>query len=164
MEWNDQKWITYVESEKVETYVLKDKENLVIEAYPGTGKTLSYLISAAKYILESKKSGNLNPRVIVSTNSISLQNQIINKDWPIVCSLLEKMGISHEEINIKILKGRSNYLCRSKSDEFIPRNINELRVFAKSALWLSNENSGDRSHVNFKGLEKFRVYHFSSVG
>lgn len=142
---------------------IKDKENLVIEAYPGTGKTLSYLISAAKYILESKKAGNLNPRVIVSTNSISLQNQIINKDWPIVCSLLEKMGISHEEINIKILKGRSNYLCRSKSDEFIPRNINELRVFAKSALWLSNENSGDRSHVNFKGLENF-FYRISAEG
>ncbi len=142
---------------------IKDQENLVIEAYPGTGKTLSYLISSAKYILESKKSGNLNPRVIISTNSISLQNQIINKDWPIVCSLLEKIGISEDEINIKILKGRSNYLCKSKAEEFIPRNINELRVFAKSALWLSHENSGDRSHVNFKGLEK-SFYRISAEG
>ena len=154
---NQVKMSNYVDSS------ISSKENLLIEAYPGTGKTLSYLIPAAKYILDSKRSGKKDSRIIISTNSISLQNQIIKKDWPIVCSVLEKVGLKPEEIDIRVLKGRSNYLCRSKWQEFIPRNINELRVGAKSAIWLSEENSGDRSEINFKGLEKY-FYRISAQG
>ena len=59
------------------------------------------------------------------------------------------------KLDLRVLLGRSNYLCRSKWQEFIPRIINEFRVGAISAIWLSEENSGDRSEINFKGLEKY---------
>ena len=88
---------------------ISKKENLLIEAYPGTGKTLSYLIPAAKYILDNKRSGKKDSRIIISTNSISLQNQIIKKDWPIVCSVLEKVGLKFYKFDIYDKCGDEQY-------------------------------------------------------
>jgi ATP-dependent DNA helicase DinG len=71
----------------------------VIEAGTGTGKSLAYLIPAIKWSLLNKE------RVIVSTNTINLQEQLLHKDLPL---LKEKAGL---DFRSELMKGRQNYLC-----------------------------------------------------
>ncbi|MGH7884523.1 MAG: helicase C-terminal domain-containing protein [Thermodesulfobacteriota bacterium] len=71
----------------------------IIEAGTGTGKTFSYLIPAVLWALENQE------RVVISTNTINLQEQLINKDLPLVKNALEK------EFKYSLVKGMRNYLC-----------------------------------------------------
>lgn len=74
----------------------------VIEAGTGTGKSLAYLLPAVFWALRNRE------RVVVSTNTINLQEQLIKKDIPF---LREKGGLSFRAV---LVKGRSNYLCLRK--------------------------------------------------
>ncbi|NMC75463.1 MAG: helicase, partial [Geobacteraceae bacterium] len=74
----------------------------VIEAGTGTGKSLAYLLPAAIWAIRNRE------RVVVSTNTINLQEQLIKKDIPF---LREKGGLSFRAV---LVKGRSNYLCLRK--------------------------------------------------
>ncbi len=78
---------------------------VVIEAGTGVGKSLGYLIPAALWSLANEK------RVVVSTNTINLQEQLLQKDLPLLTD--------HLDIPVKaaLVKGRGNYLCRRKIDE-----------------------------------------------
>jgi ATP-dependent DNA helicase DinG len=76
---------------------IANKRHLIVEAGTGTGKTLAYLVPA---ILSGK-------RVIISTGTKNLQEQLFYKDIPF---LREHLG----EIRVCYMKGRSNYLCRQK--------------------------------------------------
>src|SRR2546421_10639845 len=71
----------------------------LVEAGTGVGKTLAYLIPAARAVAEGKK-------VVLSTHTINLQTQLLQKDIPLVSRLLP-------DINLKpvLMKGRGNYLC-----------------------------------------------------
>lgn len=74
----------------------------VIEAGTGTGKSLAYLLPAALWAVRNRE------RIVVSTNTINLQEQLIRKDIPF---LREKGGLSFRAV---LVKGRSNYLCLRK--------------------------------------------------
>ena len=74
----------------------------VIEAGTGIGKTLAYLVPA---FLWAEKN---NERVIISTNTLNLQSQLLNKDIPLVKSIL------NSKLNALVVKGRRNYLCKLK--------------------------------------------------
>ena len=76
----------------------------VIEAGTGTGKSLAYLIPAIKWSIQNKE------RVIVSTNTINLQEQLLHKDLPL---LKEKAGL---EFRSELMKGRQNYLCLRRAE------------------------------------------------
>ena len=81
---------------------MNENKKLIVEAGTGTGKTIAYLLPTLLYAIEN------NLKVIVSTNTINLQEQLVNKDIP----LLKK--IINEDFNYQIVKGRGNYLCKRK--------------------------------------------------
>lgn len=80
----------------------------VFEAGTGIGKSFAYLIPSIKWAHLNRE------RIIVSTATINLQNQLINKDIPLALKIL---GITSEDVKVALLKGRSNFLCLRKLEE-----------------------------------------------
>jgi ATP-dependent DNA helicase DinG len=113
------------------------QQHVVIEAGTGTGKTLAYLIPAIR-------SGR---RVVVSTATKSLQEQLFQKDVP----FLQK----HFAPNLKaaLMKGRSNFLCRQKVHQMegqpVLKGIDELDWFSQIRDWEKLTETGDRSELTF---------------
>lgn len=117
-------------------------DHLMVEAGTGTGKSLAYLVPAAAW---SAQNGE---RVVISTNTIALQDQLINKDIPDLVTALDL------DIHAAVLKGRGNYLCPRRLTLMRRRkleNVDELRVLGKVLVWLQNSTSGDRSELNLNG-------------
>jgi ATP-dependent DNA helicase DinG len=81
---------------------LEGTRHLVVEAGTGVGKSLAYLLPAVLFALENKR------KAIVSTHTINLQEQLLNKDIPIV------RGILNRDFEAALLKGRQNYLCPNR--------------------------------------------------
>ena len=116
--------------------------HLMVEAGTGVGKSFAYLVPAALFSLQN------NTRVVVSTNTINLQDQLIQRDLP---NLSQALNL---DFRFSVLKGRSNYLCPRKVENMrssYPRNADELRVLAKILVWQLNNSSGDRSELNLTG-------------
>jgi ATP-dependent DNA helicase DinG len=121
---------------------LSKGRHLMVEAGTGVGKSVAYLIPAVMWAIQN------NTRVIISTNTINLQDQLINKDIPDVRSAL---GI---DFQAAVLKGRANYLCPRRLDNLRrrgPDNSDEMRVLAKILVWLQSSSSGDRAEINLNG-------------
>jgi ATP-dependent DNA helicase DinG len=101
--------------------------HLLVEAGTGTGKSIAYLLPAAQWALQN------NERVVISTNTRNLQDQLVRKDIP---DLQATLGM---EFRVAVLKGRSNYLCPRRMENMRrhgPRSAEELRVLAKVLVWL----------------------------
>lgn len=81
--------------------------HLLVEAGTGVGKSLAYLFPAAYWCMATKK------RVIVSTHTVNLQQQLVNKDIPLVARAVENL-IGKGTLNFALFKGRSHYLCLRK--------------------------------------------------
>jgi ATP-dependent DNA helicase DinG len=81
---------------------LSEQRHLVVEAGTGVGKSLAYLIPAVSYALDE------NRKAIISTHTINLQEQLLQKDIPIVQKLLDR------PFKAVLLKGRQNYLCPTR--------------------------------------------------
>jgi ATP-dependent DNA helicase DinG len=113
------------------------QQHVVIEAGTGTGKTLAYLIPAIR-------SGR---RVVISTATKSLQEQLFQKDVP----FLQK----HFAPNLKValMKGRSNFLCRQKVHQMagqpVLKGIDEVDWFSQICDWEKLSETGDRSELTF---------------
>ena len=119
---------------------------LIVEGGTGIGKSIAYLLPAVLYAAANGQ------RVVVSTNTINLQEQLINKDIPAVREILEDAGILEPgAFRAAQLKGRSNYVCLHRwnnlgtSDSI---NADEARVVGKTAVWLDETTTGDRTHLN----------------
>src|SRR5215469_807552 len=112
-------------------------KQVVIEAGTGTGKTLAYLIPAIR-------SGR---RVVISTATKSLQEQLFQKDVP----FLQKNFAP--TLKAALMKGRSNFLCREKVHQMggqpVLRGIDEVDWFAQIKDWEKLTETGDRSELNF---------------
>src|SRR5436309_7125150 len=80
----------------------RDKHHLLVEAGTGVGKSFAYLLPAIDYAVRNKK------RVVISTHTISLQEQLIDKDIPLIQSVYP------DEFTAVLVKGRSNYLCQRR--------------------------------------------------
>jgi len=121
-------------------------ERLIVEAGTGVGKSLAYLLPAALYALANNK------RVVVSTNTINLQEQLLTKDVPILVRALGELpDVRAEDFRFTQLKGRANYLCMKRwhhmrSNESISED--EARMLAKTLVWLESTSTGDRSEIN----------------
>jgi ATP-dependent DNA helicase DinG len=108
---------------------------LLAEAGTGTGKTLAYLLPAAE----------LGRRVVISTGTKNLQEQLVSKDIPILAQALGR------ELNVAVMKGRANYLCLlrlasfSKAGSF--RRLEELPLFRAVEAWAPLTPTGDRAEV-----------------
>src|SRR6266550_114269 len=76
--------------------------HLLVEAGTGVGKSFAYLLPAIEFAVKHKK------RVVISTHTISLQEQLIDKDIPLIRSVYP------DEFTAVLVKGRSNYLCQRR--------------------------------------------------
>ena len=124
------------------TQALCGNQHLLVEAGTGTGKSFAYLAPAALWALQN------NSRVVISTNTIALQDQLIQKDIPDLCKAL---GLN---LRTTVLKGKGNYLCPRRLELMRsrgPENPDEMRVLAKVLVWLQESVSGDRSEINLNG-------------
>ncbi len=136
------------------TNALSFGNHLMVEAGTGVGKSFAYLVPAALFAKQN------NTRVIVSTNTINLQDQLVQRDLP---NLSEALNL---DFRFSILKGRSNYLCPRRLENlrhFGPRNADEMRVLAKVMVWQLNNQSGDRSELNLTGPTEREVWNRMSA-
>ncbi|EGQ8518845.1 DEAD/DEAH box helicase [Vibrio parahaemolyticus] len=112
---------------------IKEQSQLVVEAGTGTGKTFAYLVPA---LLSGKK-------VIISTGSKNLQEQLYHRDLPLMVNALGFYG------QVALLKGRSNYLCLDRlSRQMVESHTNEsdptlLTQLVKVRSWSSETKTGD---------------------
>src|SRR3954466_11673491 len=79
--------------------------HLLVEAGTGVGKSFAYLLPAIDFAVKHKK------RVVISTHTISLQEQLIDKDIPLLQSIYPN------EFSAVLVKGRGNYLCRRRLEQ-----------------------------------------------
>ena len=125
--------------------------HLMVEAGTGVGKSLAYLIPAIVYSVQS------GDRIVVSTNTINLQEQLLNKDIPDLVRLLEDGGmIPRGEFKVASLKGRANYMCLRRWVQMARSetlNSNEARLLSKTLLWLQKTETGDRAEINLAGRD-----------
>ncbi len=117
---------------------LEDKRHLIVEAGTGTGKTLAYLLPALRMARERGQ------RVIVSTGTKNLQEQIFFKDIPFLESLLGPLKVC-------TMKGRANYVCKQKLYALaatpILTGLEEIDHFQKISTWEQTTGSGDRAEI-----------------
>ena len=121
-------------------------DRLMVEAGTGVGKSLAYLLPAALYAVKNGQ------RVVVSTNTINLQEQLVSKDLPMVKNALAAIDPAvADEFRYSSLKGRANYLCFKRWN--VARRSSDLdearaRMIAKTTGWLATTRSGDRAELN----------------
>ncbi len=121
---------------------LTSSQHLMVEAGTGTGKSFAYLIPAAYWAIQN------DTRVVISTNTINLQDQLINKDIP---DLQKALNLP---VRAAVLKGRSNYLCPRRLAAIRrrkPETVHEMRVLGKVLVWLLESQTGDRTEINLNG-------------
>jgi ATP-dependent DNA helicase DinG len=117
---------------------LADGRHLLAEAGTGTGKSLAYLVPALA-------SGR---RVVVATATKALQEQLLTKDVPIAAAALGR------DVNVAVLKGRQNYLCRNRLQGFgllggsLFGRPEDGRAFDAMRPWIDSTETGDRAELD----------------
>jgi predicted DnaQ family exonuclease/DinG family helicase len=128
---------------------------LAVEAGTGVGKSLAYLVPA---IYWAQANRDRSERVVISTNTINLQEQLFYKDLP---QLVDSLP---EPFSAVLLKGRNNYLCLSRWETLITEhplrlNANERMALLPLVLWAAQTRSGDISEVGaFSGEGSFGLW------
>jgi len=114
---------------------LEEKRHLIVEAGTGTGKTLAYLLP----VIRSGK------RVIISTGTKNLQEQLFFKDVPALERALFPEG--DRKLSVCYMKGRNNYLCRKKlfdlTDQPVLSGLEEIEQYRAIAAWEKTTQTGD---------------------
>lgn len=125
---------------------INENKKIIVEAGTGTGKTLAYLIPAIKWAVQNQK------KIIIATNTINLQEQLLYKDIPIVRSIID------EKFSYALVKGRNNYLCKRLFNEISIKGNVDLELFnseSKEQLeyilkWGNKTETGDKSELPFE--------------
>lgn len=112
---------------------LESEHHLFVEAGTGTGKTLAYLVPA---VLSNRK-------VVVSTATRALEEQIVEKDLPILARALAPLGVVP---SVAVMKGMSNYVCRRRLAEALAERPGD-DALARIAEWVKETESGDRAEL-----------------
>jgi DNA polymerase-3 subunit epsilon/ATP-dependent DNA helicase DinG len=124
-------------------------KHIMVEAPTGVGKSLAYLIPAALFALRN------TDRVVISTNTLTLQDQLVNKDIPLLASALD------QSVSAAVLKGRSNYLCPRRLIAMRrrgPTSADEMQILARVLTWLVENQSGDRGELSLRGANESAVW------
>jgi ATP-dependent DNA helicase DinG len=123
-----------LEMAKAVERALTERRHIVVEAGTGTGKTLAYLLPALR----------TGQRVIISTGTKALQDQLYFRDVPFLESLLGDLRVCY-------MKGRANYLCRHKlvalRDQPILSGLEEIDQYQQIAAWERETKTGDRAEL-----------------
>lgn len=113
---------------------LENRQHLIVEAGTGTGKTLAYLVPILR----------CGERVVVSTGTKNLQEQVFFKDVPFLKKLFPEMRVT-------LMKGRQNYLCRQKLYDIekqpVLSGMEEVDMYAQIREWEKHTESGDRAEL-----------------
>jgi ATP-dependent DNA helicase DinG len=127
-----------VEMLRAVAHAFNERQHLMVEAGTGTGKSIAYLLPAIAF-------AHLNgERVVVSTNTINLQDQLFLKDIPDLQKLLPF------EFRAAVLKGRSNYLCQRRLEALRQVGVTsteEMRMLAKVLVWVPSTQTGERGEL-----------------
>src|SRR5271157_3768220 len=123
-----------LEMAKAVERALTEHRHLIVEAGTGTGKTLAYLLPALR----------TGQRVIISTGTKALQDQLYFRDIPFLESLLGDLHVCY-------MKGRANYLCRHKltalRDQPILSGLDEIDQYRQISEWEKITEIGDRAEL-----------------
>src|SRR4051794_28334894 len=120
---------------------LTEGHHLLAEAGTGVGKSFAYLLPAIDYAVKKKK------RIVISTHTISLQEQLMDKDIPLL------QAVYPDEFSAVLVKGRGNYLCRRRLDQAVARQhilfdrssqFEQLHVIQQ---WAEGTNDGSLSSL-----------------
>lgn len=121
------------------TRAFNDRRHLIVEAGTGTGKTLAYLVPAIAAALGK------NERIIVSTGTKNLQEQLMEKDIPFLQKILPK------KFTAAYMKGRANYACLNKikraESQPILDGLDEVDHFERVREWSMESEFGDRAEL-----------------
>jgi len=124
-----------LEMAKAVERALEERRHLIVEAGTGTGKTLAYLLPALR----------TGKRVIISTGTKALQDQLYFRDIPFLESLLGPLHVCY-------MKGRANYLCRHKlvtlRAQPILTGLEEIDQYRQISDWEETTETGDRSEIS----------------
>jgi len=121
---------------------LEEKRHLIVEAGTGTGKTLAYLLP----VIRSGK------RVIISTGTKNLQEQLFYKDIPFLeLALFGGAASGTRTLSVCYMKGRNNYLCRKKlydlTEQPMLSGLDEIEQYRAIAAWEKTTHTGDRAEL-----------------
>ncbi len=113
------------EMTKTVAMALRKKRHLLVQAGTGTGKSLAYLVPAVVHALDSERP------VLISTATLALQAQIMGRDLP---RLLENLDEELERpVDVALVKGRANYVCKHKLDGGFPEEDDDQALFSVAA-------------------------------
>ena len=118
---------------------------LIVEAGTGTGKSLAYLLPSLAFAAMN------NRRVVVSTNTINLQDQLYEKDVPDLVAAMDY------RVRASVLKGRANYVCLRrwlnllKADAIAPE---DATLLIKTLFWIGQTTTGDRAELRLAPEEE----------
>lgn len=121
------------------------QHHLLAEAGTGTGKSLAYLLPAIAYAVKNQT------RVVISTNTINLQDQLYKKDIPDLQRALGAAWGQALPFRAALLKGRGNYLCLRRFNALKNRptlSNDELRGTVRILVWLPSTQTGDQSELS----------------
>ena len=138
-----------IEMARMVANAFNNGQHFMVEAGTGTGKSFAYLVPAALWSTRNQA------RVVISTNTINLQDQLIKKDIP------DTLHALNLDLKATVLKGRRNYLCPRRLEGLRyrgPRSREEMRILAKVLIWLHQGGSGDRGELNLNGGPEWDVW------
>lgn len=142
------------------TKAMYHNQHLVVEGGTGVGKSMSYLLPSALFAISKGQ------RVVISTNTINLQEQLMNKDIPALTEVLEQSGlVAQGVLKAALLKGRTNYLCLRRWNHLARSDsptIDDARLLSKTSVWMQNTTSGDRAEINLSGRDSGSWSHVSA--
>ncbi|HAG07669.1 MAG TPA: DNA polymerase III subunit epsilon, partial [Peptococcaceae bacterium] len=124
---------------------LETGRHLLVEAGTGTGKSLAYLVPAALWALTTGE------RVLISTHTVNLQDQLLQKDIPLAQRVLGR------SLRVALLKGRQHYLCLRRWGAVLGRprlSPAEAHFYARLTAWRGLTRSGDGGEMNFTPEER----------
>ncbi|RKD26763.1 hypothetical protein BEP19_16315 [Ammoniphilus oxalaticus] len=127
---------------------LTEQTHGLIEAGTGTGKSFGYALPAAYWAMKEEK------RVIISTNTIPLQNQLLRNELPLVKQILAELDDEWgAEFRFELAKGRGNYICKRKLDQYTTQSLLEETPYSSLATRVKSQlrsmNVGDRDELPF---------------
>jgi Rad3-related DNA helicase len=135
------------------TRAMNDGLKILVEAGTGTGKTMAYLLPAAMHAVQNGRS------VVISTHTIALQDQLVNKDVPVMRRALDSLAAptaNGTSLRVAVLKGRTNYLCIRRWRRFLVTCLageTERFLAARIAVWVASTATGDRNELALNDAE-----------
>ncbi len=137
-------------------HAFESSTHLMVEAGTGTGKSWAYLLPALYWASKT------NEKVVISTNTIQLQEQLYQKDVP----MISRVWPDHPRV--ELMKGRGNYLCLRKFEQSLDgtdslkEDIESAMVKSQMLVWLTKTESGDWEELNLSQSGKKFWYQVQS--